>query len=529
MSSLFEGLFLGVPLPRKWNTIKMSVASSSIVRNGGFEFRSLIGGIVKALDDWPVLPPEDRIRIGLARRAPKPEVTVAVKHKDVLDMWSDENPFGPADIPATSPVKVRWVCPKGHRFTESAVVQCGAASGWRRTSGGSRACLSCVGEQLFGRVTLGCGHEVIGRPGAENLAVCRACCAGSTPGFSVGRAKTLGSRYPAGTVIQSRNLSTSKTEQQVRDKLIAAGFVVPKGRSAIQCGHEPQRDNFPVLTPDILISRTKVCIEVDPAYTHAGKEANDQLRNDLLGGVGWQVVRLRLGGLGAIGEHDVLAQSETVTKEVMEALVLAVTDAVAGRAGTIRKVKKKESTTPRKQSRLGAIAEHKYYENAFYISWRLSSGAVLRMVAMDLGRYLGISERSEAPRYICMLGLDKLPRQQWRSTVQLVLESMADSDFTPVSTFPWGDELFIGDQARGVRVSPKFHLGARFWDLAANIEGADSYTESAVCAGRKVLIELHPKAVECGWRIGAVQWRTGRNGTYQEIQLLRLLPADVAE
>ena len=485
---------------------------------------------MKALEDWPVLPPEDRTRLGLARRAPKPEITVAAKHKEVLDMWSDENPFGPRDIPATSPVKVRWICPKGHRFTESAIVQCGATSGWRQTSDGSRSCLSCVGEQLYGRITLGCGHDVIGRPGVENLAKCRDCSAVSTPDFSAGRTKTSGLRHPVGTVIQSRNLSTSKTEQQVRDKLIAAGFAVHKGRSAIQCGHEPQRDNFPVLTPDILISKTKVCIEVDPAYTHAGKEEKDQTRNDLLGGVGWQVVRLRLGGLGAIGEHDVLAQSEAVTKESVEALVLAVTDAVAGRAGTIRRVKKKGSTTPRKQSRLGAIAEHKHYENAFYISWKLSSGNVLRMVAMDSGRYLGISERSEAPRFICMLGLDEIPRQEWRSTVHLVLETMSDSDFTPMSTFPWGDELFIGEQARGVRVSPKFHLGASSWDLTTNIEGADICTETAIYDGKNVLIQVHPKAVERGWRIDTMRVRTGRHGPYQEIRLLCLtMPADAVE
>lgn len=485
---------------------------------------------MKALEDWLILTPEDRTRLGLARRSPKPEVTVAAKHQEVLDMWGDENPFGPGDIPATSPVKVRWVCPKGHRFIESAVVQCGAVSGWRRASGGSRTCLACLGEQLHGLVTLACGHEVIGRPGAGSMAMCRACYLGSMPGFSAGRARNSVSRYPAGTVIQSRNLSTSKTELQVRDKLIAAGFMLHKGRSAIQCGLEPRRGNFPVLTPDILISRTKVCIEVDPAYTHAGKEETDQLRNDLLGGVGWKVIRLRLGGLGAIGEHDVLVESEAVTKEAMEALVLAVTDAVAGRAGTIREVRKKEPTTPRKQSRLGAIAEHKYYENAFYISWKLGSGEVLRMVAMDSGRYLGISQGWGAPRFIRMLGLDEVPRQQWRGTVQPILESMSDADFTPVSTFPWGDELFMGEQAHQVGISPKFHLGAGLWDLTANLEGAETHSDIAVYDGKKVLIKLHPEAVECGWRIDAMEPRTGRHGTYQEIRLLRRpLPADAAE
>lgn len=480
-----------------------------------------MGAFVKALEDWPALTPEDRTRLGLARRAPKPEVTVAAKNKEVLDMWEEANPFGPGDIPATSPVKVRWICSMGHKFIESAVVQCAAVSGWRQKAGGSRACQSCADERLYGRVTLGCGHEVIARPGVEYMEMCRACRPVGRAGFAARKAKTLGPQYQVGTVIQSRNLSTSKTEKEVRDKLVTAGFSIHKGRSAIQCGHEPERNNFPVLTPDILISKTKVCVEVDPAYTHAGREEEDKRRNGLLAGVGWQVVRLRLGGLGSVGEHDVLAQSEAVTKDVMEALVMAVSDAVAGRPGTVRKVKKKERTTTRNQSRLGAIAGHKYYDNAFYISWKLSSGAVLHMVAMDSGRYLAISERSEAPRFICMLGLDKVPRQQWRTTVQGILETMSDSDFTPASTFPWGNDLFIGDYAPAVRAAPKFHLGATSCELTANIEGADEYTEVAVCAGREVLTQLHPEAVERGWRIGILRTRTGRNGTYQEIQLLR--------
>lgn len=80
----------------------------------------------------------------------------------------------PGDIFATSAVKARWICSKGHGFTESAVVQCGAASDWRQNSGGSRACLSCVGEKLYGLVALGYGHKEIGRSGVVDLAMCLA-------------------------------------------------------------------------------------------------------------------------------------------------------------------------------------------------------------------------------------------------------------------------------------------------------------------------------------------------------------------
>lgn len=445
-------------------------------------------------------------------------------------MWDDDNLFGPYDIPATSPVKVRWICSQGHKFIESAVVQCGAVSGWRRGSDGSRACRICAGERLYGRVRLACGHEVIAWPGAENLAMCRACWPAGSGASMMRRAKTRGPQYPIGTVIQSRNLATSIIEQQVRDKLVAARFTVHRGRSAIQCGHEPQRNNFPILTPDILISKTKVCVEVDPAHTHAGREGSDKLRNGLLAGAGWQVVRLRLGGLAPIGEHDVVAESEKITSEVIEALVSAVSDAVEGRPGSVRRIKKKEtSPTARQRSRLGAIAEHKYYDNAFYVSWTLNSGAMLRMVAMDSGRYLAIAERSEAPRFICMLGLDEMPRQKWRGAVQAILEDMADSAFGPVSTFPWGDELFIGSQAHAVGVSPKFYLGASSWDLTANVVGVDAFTEVAVCAGTDVLTELHPGAVERGWLIGDVQQRTGWHGPYQEIHLRHRPPVATQE
>lgn len=503
------------------NSTSMSDPPSNVFQISTMQ-RTSDGGVVKALGDWPALTPEERTQLGLSRRVPKPATTVAARHEEVLDMWDDENLFGPNDIPTTSPVKVRWICGQGHKFVESAVVQCGAASGWRQQAGGSRACLTCASEQVHGWVRLECGHEVIAKPGAENMAMCRPC---RTASFAARKAVT-GPKYPIGTVIQSRNLATSQTEQRVRDKLIAAGFTVHKGRSAIQCGHEPQRNNFPILTPDILISKSKVCVEVDPAHTHVGKEKDDRTRNQLLAGAGWQVVRLRIGGLGPIGEHDVVAESESVTNEAMDALASAVSDAVAGLPGIIRRIGKKAPTAVRQKSRLGAIAEHKYYENGFYVSWQLNSGRVERMAAMDHGRYLAIAEGWDAPRFICPLGLDELPRKQWRTALQDILEQMSDTDFVPKSRFPWGDELFIGEQASTVRVHPKFHLGASAWDLTANIVGVDTFTETAICAGAEVQSELHPGAVQRGWQIAAVRHRMGPNGAWQEIQLLRHSPSE---
>lgn len=333
-------------------------------------------------------------------------------------------------------------------------------------------------------------------------------------------------RYPVGTVVTSTNPVTSKTEQLVMESLLAAGFSLHKGRSAIQCGLEPLKGNYPVLTPDILVSKSKVCVEVDPAYHHDGQAMfeRDRLRNQLLADVGWTVVRLRLGGLAAIGEHDVLSDPANPTLPALAALAEAVEDAVAGRPGKIRQITK-APTTANKKSRLGAIAEHKYYENAHYVSWTADSGAVLRLVAVDNGRYLAQSTGFSFPRFIRLLHLEDTPRPKWRGPLEAILSAMAEPDFEPTSAFPWGDELFVGPQAGAMRLSEKFNPGHFHWELTANLEGLHSHTEVAFCdVDSVVLAELHPEAVSLGWQIHHVGARSGSRGSYQVVQLARSRP-----
>lgn len=385
--------------------------------------------------------------------------------------------------------------------------------------------MHCSVDSRPDTVRLACGHAISARTAEDGHTGCWKCKqdeARAARAFARAVSRST-PRFPLGTVVQSRSTAVSKTEKQVRDKLEESGLTVHKGRSAIQCGREPVRDNFPILTPDIIISKTKVCIEVDPAYTHAERETTDRIRNSLLAAVGWQVVRLRLGGLEPIGDHDVIVESETVTKEAITALIAAVSDAVAGRPGAVRRISKKTSSIPKKKkSRLGAIAAHKYYDNAFYISWTLESGGVLRMVAMDSGRYLAGAEGWEAPRFIRHLGLQNVSRDQWRSILEPILEDTGPNEFSPVSTFPWGDELFVGNQASTIRIPQKFHIGLSEWTITANVEGADTWTEVSLCAHETALVRLHPEAVDAGWRFEDVQFQSGRYGAYQTIQLKRV-------
>lgn len=98
----------------------------------------------------------------------------------------------------------------------------------------------------------------------------------------------------------------------------------------------------------------------------------------------------------------------------MRALVAAISDAAAGRPGTVRR-KKEKVAAPRKKSSLMPSPSTKHRDNAVYVSWTLDSGRVLRMVAMDSGRYLAIATGWETPRFICSLDLLQTPRTQWRT------------------------------------------------------------------------------------------------------------------
>jgi hypothetical protein len=327
------------------------------------------------------------------------------------------------------------------------------------------------------------------------------------------------SKYELGAVVMSNNPTTSILEEDVRTKLKATGLKLHKGRSAVQCGFEPVLGNHPVLSPDILIKSAKVAVEVDSEYTHGDELAKDILRNQLLNDVGWTVVRLRLGGLQAIGEHDVVCESSGATQAAIVALVQAVEDAVAGRAGTIRNVQKSPTPTVVRRSGLGPLGAHKYYDNAFYISWLDEVGMVEKMVAMDGGNYLATAVDQGTPHFKCWLGLAGTPRPKWRKPLIDLLS--ARKDFDSVSRFPWGDDLFVGPQADKVNVYSKFNAGGAWWDATSNLDGVDAITETQFTASGEVIAELHQEAVDAGWRLTDLLLATGFRGPYQRFTLVR--------
>lgn len=83
--------------------------------------------------------------------------------------------------------------------------------------------------------------------------------------------------------------------------------------------------------PDILVPQLRIAVEYDDPgrsrRAHVGlKEASDLDKDDALREVGWEVIRIRAGGLAALGPHSV----------VCRALTPAVVDEVVGIMRDIR-------------------------------------------------------------------------------------------------------------------------------------------------------------------------------------------------
>lgn len=324
---------------------------------------------------------------------------------------------------------------------------------------------------------------------------------------------------PIGSLLPGSSL-TSKLEEAARARLTAAGVNLVGERLGIQCGFDEARNKYPVLTPDMIVADSCVCVEIDSDRDHDARVDQDRRRNELLALAGWKVVRLRLGGLEAIGEWDVLSDSGTLTVAAVPALVEAIADAVAGRPAKVRTVKRNPSA-PKKKSRLGAIREDDFHDRLHRAKWELPNGQVLDLAIVD-GRYLGRSRKWEFPWFVRHLDLQGLPKDQWRTVLAPLFEDMEARDFEPVSRFPWGDSLFVGPQASQIGLHEKFNPFGRGERFTTNLEGFAQHNDAIIQdADGVVLAELHADAIAIGWHITSIQPRSGRYGDYQEVILGR--------
>lgn len=110
-----------------------------------------------------------------------------------------------------------------------------------------------------------------------------------------------------GDLSRGGSKATSNTEQRVRDVIESAGFrTYPQGTLLCVGRDSDGRNRF--FTPDIMLRKPRLVVEVDPAHYHGSPEkiAEDLMRNRFYASVGLKVVRVRIAGTRALSPNDVV-------------------------------------------------------------------------------------------------------------------------------------------------------------------------------------------------------------------------------
>jgi hypothetical protein len=115
---------------------------------------------------------------------------------------------------------------------------------------------------------------------------------------------------PGTAIARQHRGSTSRTEQRFFDEL-ARHLRLSKKLGSVRTARPFYK--FLWVSPDIVIPDRGVAVEFDSpgrpgeGFHRGPREVADRLKNELLREVGWEVVRLRTGGLEALGPYDVVA------------------------------------------------------------------------------------------------------------------------------------------------------------------------------------------------------------------------------
>ena len=126
----------------------------------------------------------------------------------------------------------------------------------------------------------------------------------STPDPVLDKAPPLRQCRP-GMLFADGSTATSKVETTVRKRLEDSRLPLYPPSTAV-ITYPDEEGYMHKYTPDIIVQKPRVIVEVDPEYTHKGKEKDDARRGLMYEQLGYGVVRIRLGkGLYEIGEYDV--------------------------------------------------------------------------------------------------------------------------------------------------------------------------------------------------------------------------------
>lgn len=122
-----------------------------------------------------------------------------------------------------------------------------------------------------------------------------------------------------GDLVRGGSSATSKTEKRVLASLAAAGYSTLPSELCLIVPLVDVHGNARKFTPDILVAKPKVVVEVDPYHWHgeAGmhKVYEDVERNVGYSACGWAIVRVRVGWpkdhpWRRIGKFDVVVEAD---------------------------------------------------------------------------------------------------------------------------------------------------------------------------------------------------------------------------
>ena len=115
-----------------------------------------------------------------------------------------------------------------------------------------------------------------------------------------------------GSLYADGSAAGSKVENKIRTSIERMGYrLYPHGTAVTT---RPDIDGKKhKYTPDIMVKRHKIIIEVDPQYTHGGAHriAHDIDRNRAYAQLGYKIVRVRMGGARRLSDNDLLIDGGT--------------------------------------------------------------------------------------------------------------------------------------------------------------------------------------------------------------------------
>ncbi|MFC6326047.1 zinc-ribbon domain-containing protein [Microbacterium koreense] len=215
-----------------------------------------------------------------------------------------------SQIPPAADVLLLWQCEAGHLFVATPTEQRSRPGGVRRRSAWCPECSELAQPRRVG--------------GAGGLAASVVESRASRPPSK--RSRRLCDKTPSGLVVGDpfRSVcapdSTSAAEGRLRAALAAQLRGLTVDVNAVRVGRA-FFDHLEVW-PDIVLPELRVAIEYDTTGRHGlehvgPREETDRRKDRLLREAGWEVVRLRAGGLVPLGPHDLQVGSvgaRTVTR-----------------------------------------------------------------------------------------------------------------------------------------------------------------------------------------------------------------------